>query len=127
MEITIKIDRRGTLTGSAKYVSDMLATAKVYQNGRNIFVEYVKGKDKEGKDLTKKEAVCGIINTEEVLMHAKEYSKSIWKAYAYDDDLGMCYEKYALFDCVLTEKGKEIAEEFIDKCAAQLQSWFEEE
>lgn len=126
-EVTLKIERKGFLSGSAGWVSKKLSNASLLQKKDGVYVHYLKGKKQDESKVFKDEKICGVIQSTEILSHAREFSKRIWVAYAFDEDLGNGYEKYTLFDCVLTKKAKEIAEEFLNNVAAKFEEMFENE
>lgn len=126
-EVTLKIERKGVLSGSAGYVSNKLSSATLLQKKDGVFVHYLKGKKQDGTEIFKDVKICGVIQSTEILCYAREFSNKIWVAYAYDEDLGNGYEKYTLFDCVLTQKAKEIAEDFLNNVAAKFKEMFESE
>lgn len=126
-EVTLKIERKGFLSGSVGYVSNKLSNASLLQKKDGVYVHYLKGKKQDGTEVFKDEKICGVIQSTEILCHAREFSNKIWIAYTYDEDLGNGYEKYTLFDCVLTEKAKQIAEEFLNDVAAKFEEMFDSE
>lgn len=117
MEITLNVKKNGELTGSCGWVSKKLENAEVCIEGNYIKAKYLSGKNKEGKEVYKTKYICGVIDADDWGQFARTTNDGkYWFAYPYDEDLGCGYDKYTLFDTVLTDAAWSIADDFIKKC-----------
>lgn len=113
------------LTGSCGWVSERLATAEAEIKGNALFVTYTNGKDKEGNPRKVRKPICGVVDSADWSCFGRTTNDGeFWYAYPYDKDFGYMYEKYTLFDYVLTDAAWSIADDFIKKCLdAFRESW----
>lgn len=115
MKIEINVEKKGTLKGSCGWVTKRLATAKVVIRDNALYVTYEDGKNVLGKTLYVEKAICGIIDDIDFSVYART-NQRMWYAYTYDEDFGESYDKYCLFECILTPAANIIAEDFIQEC-----------
>lgn len=124
METKIKIDKRGKLPGTAGWVSEMLKEAKITfsETKRGESAAFISGKLWENQECILLKSVRN-----ENSMNMEERYNNLFVALPYpnDDHPSPPEVQQVIFDTPLSQKAKEITQEFISKVIEEFQEEFE--